>query len=109
MDPRSADTAAGAAEIERLRDALRAVIDPEIGMNVVDVGLVYRIEAGADAVRVEMTMTSPSCPMGEMIVDDAVAALQAAAPGKQVQVDLVWSPPWEPSMMSDKARRHFDW
>jgi metal-sulfur cluster biosynthetic enzyme len=95
---------------ETLRDVLRAVIDPEAGMNIVDLGLIYRIAVEDDVVRVDMTMTSPACPMGDMILDDVEAALRATLPaGIRTDVALVWSPPWDPAMMSDAARRHFDW
>ena len=93
-----------------LRDALREVIDPEAGMNIVDLGLVYRIEVSPDAVIVEMTMTSPACPMGEMITADVEAVLQERLPGTlRTDVRLVWSPVWNPSLMSPQARQHFGW
>lgn len=95
---------------ESLREVLRVVIDPEAGMNVVDLGLVYDIAASADGVRVVMTTTSPACPVGEMIADEVAAALRTALPaGTPVDVALTWSPPWDNSMMSDAARRHFGW
>lgn len=93
-----------------VREALRSVIDPEAGMNIVDLGLVYRIEAAADRIRVEMTMTTPACPVGPMLVDEATAAIRAALPGiADVAVNLVWEPPWSAAMMSDRAKKHFGW
>lgn len=95
---------------ERAREALRGVIDPEAGMNIVDLGLVYRIEAAAERVRVEMTMTTPSCPVGPMLVDEAKAAIRAALPDiAAIEVELVWEPPWSAAMMSERAKRHFGW
>lgn len=95
---------------DTVRAALRQVVDPEVGMNIVDLGLVYRIAAAADALVVEMTMTSPACPMGDLILEDAEAALRPLLPdGARLDLRLVWSPPWEPSMMSENAKRHFDW
>lgn len=95
---------------DSLREALRAVKDPEAGVNIVDLGLVYEIAVAAAAVRVRMTMTSPACPMGEMILDDVEATLRAVLPaGMRADVELTFTPPWDPSMMSDEARRHFDW
>ena len=95
---------------DRLREALRAVVDPEAGINIVDLGLVYGIDIDGAVVRVALTMTSPACPMGEMIADDVESTLRAVLPeGMQTDVQLVWLPPWEPSMMSDKARSHFEW
>ena len=95
---------------EHLREALRAVVDPEAGMNVVDLGLVYDITVTTDRVRVVMTTTSPACPVGALIADEVEAALRTALPvGVSVDVTLTWSPAWDSSMMSDAARRHFGW
>ena len=95
---------------EAVREALRSVDDPEAGMNIVELGLVYAIEVSADAVLIDMTMTTAACPMAEMIVDqahDAVAAIVSA--GTTVEVNLVWDPPWTPDKMSGIAREHFGW
>lgn len=101
---------ANALGADAVRDALREVIDPEVGLNIVDMGLVYRIEVTPAALEVEMTMTSPSCPMGDLIMDDATEALQKLLPpGLRLDLRLVWLPLWEPSMMSPRAKKHFDW
>lgn len=93
-----------------LRDALRQVIDPEIGVNIVDLGLVYQIERTAERIIVTMTMTSPACPMAGVVIDDVQATLDDISPdGIPVDVDLVWSPPWSPEMMSDAAREQMGW
>ncbi len=94
---------------DEVRDALRDVIDPEVGMNIVDLGLVYGIEIAPDRVAVRMTMTSPGCPMGETILESAHEALQRAAPDAQVDLELVWDPPWAPERMSEIAREHLGW
>ena len=95
---------------ETLREALRAVIDPEAGMNIVDLGLVYDVAVSAGGVRVLMTTTSPACPVGELVADEVRAALRAVLPADlPVDVTLTWSPAWDSSMMSDAARRHFGW
>ena len=97
-------------DVATLRNALREVIDPEAGMNIVDLGLIYRIEVSADAVIVEMTMTSPACPMGEMITADVEAVLQGLlSEPLRPDVRLVWSPAWDRSLMSEEARQHFGW
>jgi metal-sulfur cluster biosynthetic enzyme len=89
---------------------LRQVVDPEAGINVVDLGLVYAIETGARSVRVELTMTTAACPMAELIVEQAHDAIAAAVPaGTEVEVQLVWDPPWSPERMSDFARERFGW
>lgn len=96
--------------VERARDALRGVVDPEAGINVVELGLVYRIELRDGGLEVDLTMTSPTCPMGEMIEDDARQALAAVLPdGLPLTLAIVWEPPWTPARMSEKARRHFGW
>lgn len=90
--------------------ALKSVEDPEAGMNIVDLGLVYGIAVEPGRVRVEMTMTSPACPVGAYLVDESAAAIRAVAPaGTDVQVDLVWEPPWTPERMSPEAQSRFGW
>lgn len=93
-----------------VRDVLRQVDDPEVGMNIVDLGLIYRIDASAEKVYIEMTMTSPACPMGDMILDEVDTALDQVLPAATVlDIRLVWSPPWDPSMMSDAAKARLGW
>ena len=93
-----------------VRQALMMVEDPEAGMSVVDLGLVYGIALEPGRVRVEMTMTSPACPAAPYLVDEAAAAIRAVAPdGVEVQVELVWEPPWTPDRMSEEARARFGW
>jgi metal-sulfur cluster biosynthetic enzyme len=92
-----------------IREALRTVIDPELGVNIVDLGLVYRIDVEGPRVRVEMTMTSPACPMGVYLKTLVEAAINGPVPGVQhVEVRLVWEPTWDPNMMSDAGRRQLD-
>ena len=106
----ASDPTNGAPAEQAVRDALRTVIDPEAGMNIVDLGLVYRIEAGPQSVVVDITMTTPACPMGDMITDNARDAIRYVAPaGTQVDVRLVWDPPWDQSKMSPHAKKHFGW
>lgn len=95
---------------DAVRDALRRVDDPEAGMNIVDLGLVYGIEIDAAAIRVDVTMTTAACPMADMIVEDTRAAIEVIAPpGTTIDVRLVWDPPWTPDRMSDIAKTHFGW
>ena len=97
-------------EIETVRDLLRRVVDPEVGINIVDLGLVYRIDIASQRLLVEMTMTSPACPMGDMIMDDAYAALATGLPvGCVPEIVLVWEPPWNPSMMSQRSKLSLGW
>lgn len=95
---------------EDVRAALRAVDDPEVGMNIVDLGLVYGVDVTPTRLHVDLTMTSPACPMGDMILEDAQRALEALAPaGTEIDLALVWDPPWDPDRMSAHARAHFGW
>lgn len=95
---------------DRVLEALRSVDDPEVGMNIVDLGLVYRVDVAPEQVRVELTMTTPACPMGELITDNARRAVAAALPQNvAVDVVLVWDPPWTPDRMSESARQTFGW
>ncbi len=95
---------------DAVRDALRTVDDPEAGMNIVDLGLVYTIEVGPGAVAVDLTMTTAACPMADMIMDQARAAVSAIVPpDTAVDIRLVWDPPWTPDKMSGMAREFFGW
>ncbi|HET7364066.1 MAG TPA: metal-sulfur cluster assembly factor [Burkholderiales bacterium] len=95
---------------EDVRQALASVEDPEAGMSIVDLGLVYSIAAEPGRVRVAMTMTSPACPVAPYLVDEAIAAIRAIAPeDTDVQVELVWDPPWTPERMSPEAQARFGW
>lgn len=93
---------------ERALAALREVVDPELGINVVDLGLVYGVEADWDRIRVRLTMTTPACPLGEQIVRDAEYVLRSLG-AKEVRVELVWDPPWSPERMSEEAKRILGW
>jgi metal-sulfur cluster biosynthetic enzyme len=91
-------------------DALRRVLDPEIGINIVDLGLVYDVQMRQGHVHVVMTMTTVACPLGESIAEEVRAAIQQHVDGvTSVAVDLVWEPRWQPSMMSPVARERLGW
>jgi metal-sulfur cluster biosynthetic enzyme len=95
---------------ETVRAALRQVIDPEMGVNIVDLGLVYGIRLEPSTVGIDMTVTSPACPVGEALIEEATEVLLAIAPtGTAVTVQLVWEPPWAPEMMSERVRKALDW
>jgi metal-sulfur cluster biosynthetic enzyme len=95
---------------DAVREALRAVDDPEAGMNIVDLGLVYGVDVTDDAVRVEMTMTTAASPMTDMIVAQVRDVLEGLVPaGANVDVALVWDPPWTPGNMTGIAKEHFGW
>ena len=99
---------------EALRDvidrALQQVVDPEVAMNIVDIGLVYAVEAKDDNVRVTMTMTSAACPVADVIMDDLRDELEGALPTQFiVDVELVWEPAWSTERMSERAKTFMGW
>jgi metal-sulfur cluster biosynthetic enzyme len=90
--------------------ALHNVIDPEVGLNIVDLGLIYGMEISDDRLRINLTMTTPACPMSEMILDNARQALASLVPeGTEIELNLVWEPPWDASKMSEYAHEYFGW
>ena len=90
--------------------ALRGVEDPEAGMSIVDLGLVYGVEVAPGRVRVRMTMTTPGCPAASYLADESTSAIRVQAPADtDVQVELVWDPPWTPERMSAEAQSRFGW
>jgi len=95
---------------EELLEALGTVQDPEAGMGIVELGLVYGIETTPKGATVRMTMTSPTCPLSDYLSDAVRDALRARfAELEQVEVELVWDPPWTPDRMSEGARSFFGW
>lgn len=94
---------------EMTREALRGVIDPELGLDVVALGLVYGLEVRDSVAAVELTMTSAACPLGDHIVREAETML-AAVPGlASFTVRLVWDPPWTPEKMTPEAKKLLGW
>jgi len=92
----------------KVRDALRNIYDPEIPMNIIDLGLIYGMEwDAAGALTIRMTMTSPGCPAIEALTEEVAATARTAGGIEKVQVEVVWEPPWGPDKMTDFARRQF--
>jgi metal-sulfur cluster biosynthetic enzyme len=91
-------------EQDAIVDALRTVVDPELNVNIVDLGLVYTIQSREDEVDVEMTLTTPACPAGPEILRNTVSALERLEGVARANVKLVMSPPWTPDRMTDSAR-----
>ena len=87
---------------EELMDKLRDVIDPELGLSVVDLGLIYDVAFDDGDVLVKMTLTSPGCPLGPIIRGEAYAKLKELPGVKDVDVQIVWSPPWDPRTMASE-------
>lgn len=87
-------------------EALRTVVDPELGVNIVDLGLVYRVDVASTRRRIEMTMTSPACPLRDYIKSLVVQAIaERADEFDDIEIAIVTDPPWTADLMSDQARR----
>jgi len=106
--PLTAEDAAGRSTQQMAWDQLKTCFDPEIPVNIVDLGLVYKCQAeaieGGDKVRVEFTLTAPGCGMGDFLRQDVQQKLLAIPGVRQAEVEVVLDPPWDHSMMSDVAR-----
>lgn len=89
---------------ERIREALKGVKDPELGYNIVDLGLVYDIELEDGNARITMTLTSPGCPAGGQILGGAQSAAESVEGVESAEVNLVWKPFWSPERIDPKIR-----
>lgn len=88
----------------KIRKALKNVLDPELGINIVDLGLVYDVREDKGKVEVEMTLTSPGCPLAGIIDQRIRDEIEAIKGVKKVVVEIVWDPPWTQDMITDEAR-----
>jgi metal-sulfur cluster biosynthetic enzyme len=90
--------------------ALEQVVDPEIAMNILDVGLVYGVRVADGLAEVRLTMTSAACPVTDTIVEDVEDALDRTLPPElKIHVELIWEPPWTPQRLSARARSFMGW
>jgi metal-sulfur cluster biosynthetic enzyme len=89
---------------EDVYEALRAVEDPELGMDIVELGLLYDVEVEGPKVKVIHTLTSMGCPVGPMIQENVDQVVRAMPDVQDVEVELTWDPPWTPEKMSDDAK-----
>jgi metal-sulfur cluster biosynthetic enzyme len=93
-----------------ITEALRRVVDPEVALSIVDVGLIYRVRADAQGVHVLMTMTSAACPVTDVIVEDVQNELDRVLPASlPLEVEITYEPPWTPERLSVSARRFMRW
>jgi metal-sulfur cluster biosynthetic enzyme/Fe-S cluster assembly iron-binding protein IscA len=93
---------------EKVREALKNIYDPEIPMNIIDLGLIYGMDwDAAGGLTIRMTMTSPGCPVVEELTQEVARTARTASGVENVQVEVVWEPPWGPDKMTDFARRQF--
>ena len=99
-------TTAGDLTPDRARLALRRVKDPELNLNIVDLGLIYDIHVDGSDVRVDMSLTSPGCPSGPEIMGEAEQQLRSIPGIGNVEMNLVWSPPWTPERIEPRVRAY---
>jgi metal-sulfur cluster biosynthetic enzyme len=96
--------------VRPIAEALQRVVDPEVAMSIVDVGLVYGVTVANGRIDVLLTMTSAACPVADVIIDDVETELDRVAPADlQIHVELVWEPAWTPARMSDRAKIFMGW
>lgn len=88
-----------------VRETLRTILDPELGVNIVDLGLIYDVDVKESAVTVKMTLTSPACPVGAVIQAQVHQCLTKLPWVKEPRVELVWSPRWDPRTMASEDAR----
>ncbi len=105
-EPAIADAAADALTEDQVKLALRRVKDPELNLNILDLGLVYAIRVEGNGVSIDMTLTSPGCPSGPEIMTDAEQHLKAIPGVGDVAVNLVWSPFWSPEKIEPRVRAY---
>ncbi|WP_235987059.1 metal-sulfur cluster assembly factor [Halosaccharopolyspora lacisalsi] len=106
--PEAPAAAAELAAVEDVEEAMRDVVDPELGINVVDLGLVYEVQVEQDnSATINMTLTSPACPLTDVIEDQTSSALMSGPGGGLVsgyRINWVWIPPWGPEKITDEGR-----
>ena len=90
---------------DAITSCLENVIDPELGINVVDLGLIYNVLIDANKISVDMTLTTPGCPMAGMLAGSVEQAVRQTFEGADVEVSLIWDPPWTPDRLSEAARQ----
>lgn len=95
--------------VDALWQALGSILDPEFGISIVDMGLIYSVRHEGGAAHVVMTLTTPACPSGEWIRAGARAALSRVPGVASVRVDLVFDPAWNPAMLSPRAQQQLGW
>jgi metal-sulfur cluster biosynthetic enzyme len=91
---------------DQVKLALRKVKDPELNLNIVDLGLIYDIVVEGDAVQIDMTLTSPGCPAGPQIMTDVERAVKGMPGVRDVQLNLVWTPFWSPELIEPRVRAY---
>ena len=91
---------------EKAMEVLKTVIDPEVEVNIVDLGLIYNLDYDGDKTfDVKMTLSTPACPIGDTIVMNVITSIQNEFPEYEVNVDLTFDPPWNPDMISEEGKK----
>ena len=85
-------------------DAVKEIIDPEVGINIVDMGLIYGVDIEDETVNITMTLTSPGCPAGGQLINGTQHVTQQLEGVEEVNVNVVWTPRWTPEMMTEEAK-----
>lgn len=93
--------------IPQIKAYLKEVIDPELGINIVDLGLVYdiRIDAEARRIAIDMTLTTHACPLGDVIFEQVYETLRSSLPAYELDLQVVWDPPWSPERLTEEGRK----
>jgi len=92
---------------QQITENLKQIYDPEIPMNIVDLGLIYGFEWSDDTVKLKMTLTAPGCPVAGILAEEVKAAIEKVPNVKAASVEMIWDPPWSPDRMSEFAKRQF--
>ena len=89
---------------EIVLEQIKQIIDPDIGLNIVDMGLIYGVDINDDIVNITMSLTSPGCPAAPQLLNGSQTVVQQLDGVEEVNVNVVWTPPWDPEMMSEEAK-----
>ncbi len=90
---------------EAVVDVIKTIFDPEIPVNIYDLGLIYKIDATGEEVQVQMTLTSQGCPAAQQIPEQVRSKIQSQLAVPNVRVNIVWDPPWHPSMITEEGKK----
>lgn len=90
--------------VEEVYAAVGEVLDPDLGLPILDLGLIYKVEVNADKVEIDFTLTSPACPVGDLLVEDLQETVKARTGAQDVAATIVWDPPWNKDMMSEELK-----
>jgi metal-sulfur cluster biosynthetic enzyme len=94
---------------DQVTSALYALLDPEFSLSVVDLGLIYDVQVSEESIAITMTLTSPTCPAGQVICEGVQSTLEPLANGRTIDVKLTWDPAWTPEMISPAGREQLGW